>query len=121
QRARPVLHKGYNCYSPPEGCGGIYIRRDVVDELVASAALDRIAQLRRRVTYWHGEMKVTPMELAETLERHRADLQRAARDYYIEHVIDRAQFLAVRDDVDRVLGHEPKELFPLRVRDMLTR
>jgi len=66
-------------------------------------------------------MTVTQVELAETLERHRADLQRAARDYYIEHVIDRAQFLAVRDDVDRILGHERKELFPLRVRDMLAR
>jgi excisionase family DNA binding protein len=59
--------------------------------------------------------------LAQAFERRRADLEQAAQDYYVRHLIDREQFLAVRDGVDRDLVHEHQELLPLRVRETLKR
>src|SRR5712692_6516888 len=68
-----------------------YIRGNAVDELVAAAALDRIAQLRARAKYWHRQSAAPGAGLAETLERHRADLLGAARDYYVEYAVGRPQ------------------------------
>jgi excisionase family DNA binding protein len=63
----------------------------------------------------------TDPELAHALERHRVDLERAAHDYYVHHLIERDHFLAVRDSLYRALAHERKELLPLRVREIFTR
>jgi site-specific DNA recombinase len=113
--------KGYTCYPKPDGCGRIYIRCDGVDELVATTALDRIAEVRRRAIHGHRNGEAPKAAVAETLERHRVDLLRAARDYYVEHAIGHPQFLAVRDELDRVLGQERQELLSPLTWEMLTR
>jgi hypothetical protein len=48
-------------------------------------------------------------------------LGRSAHDYYVRHLIDREQFLAVRDGLDRALVQDHQELLPLRVRETLKR
>jgi hypothetical protein len=50
------------------------------------------------------------------MERRRVDLDQAAHDYYVRHLIDRKQFLAVRDKLDREPAEEHKELLPLPLR-----
>jgi len=97
------------------------IRCGPLDELVAFHALRRVGELRGRALSWHRRAEATNAALAEALERHRADLQQAAHDYYVRHLIDREQFLSVRDALDRALTQERKELLPLRVREVLKR
>ena len=71
--------------------------------------------------YWHRRLDATSPALAQAFERRRVDLEQAAQDYYVRHLIDREQFLAVRDGLDRALMEEHQELLPLRVRETLKR
>ena len=93
----------------------------MVDDLVASAVLGRFGQLKRQAMYRNRELDATNGALAQAMERRRVGLAQAAQDYYVRHVIDREQFLAVRDRLDRELAEEHKELLPLRFREMLKR
>jgi hypothetical protein len=93
----------------------------MVDGLVASAVLDRIGQLKRQAMYRNRELDATNGALAQAMERRRVGLEQAAQDYYVRHVIDRRQFLDVRDELERELAEEHKELLPLRLREMLKR
>jgi excisionase family DNA binding protein len=111
----------YVCTPKPRGCNGVSIRSKLLDELVTAEALRRISQLRSRALHWHRRVDATDPALAEALERHRVDLERAAHDYYVRHLIEREQFLAVRDSLYRALAQERTELLPLRAREMFKR
>ena len=83
--------------------------------------LRSIGQLQRQAIDRNAELDATTGALTQAMERRRLTLAQAARDYYVRHVIDRRQFLTVRDELDRELAEEHKGLSPLRLREMLAR
>jgi excisionase family DNA binding protein len=97
----------------------VAIRVGNLDELVTREVLARIDELRGRAIWWGARAR--DPALAEAIERYRADLHQAAQDYYVGHLIDRAQFLDIRDKLNRGLAAERKDLLPLRVHRLLQR
>jgi excisionase family DNA binding protein len=112
-------YRAYVCQQKPRGCGNLGIRVHQLDALVTREALAKIEELRGRALWW-GARQPDP-SLAETIERYRNDLHRAGQDYYVEHIIDRKQFLEIRDRLNRALVQERKEIVPLRVDRLLRR
>jgi site-specific DNA recombinase len=111
--------RSYTCQPKPRGCCGVAIRCHLLDGLVSAEALDRIEHLRSRALAWERRAQATNLTLASELERQRTDLTRAADDYYVQHLIDREQFLAIRDRLQHKFAHSQERLLPLRVRELL--
>jgi DNA invertase Pin-like site-specific DNA recombinase len=110
----------YSCRSLPHGCRGISIRRDLIDDLVASMAMERMAEVQHPSAP-RPRAQPNGAATAQLLEQQRVHLQRVARDYYVERVIDRLQFLALRDDLIARLDSQRGEIIEPGAEDALAR
>jgi site-specific DNA recombinase len=94
--ARPTPKKSYVCaIAPGQGCGGIRIKADRLEDWVTDQLFDRIDESAVRAPE-DGSIDRVLAEVAE-LEHRRAEL---ATDYYAERTISRGQF----DAADRNLA-----------------
>lgn len=122
-RARSDRRRTYVCTNNPDkgGCGGIRIVAEPLEDYVTKRALS-VLELRGK----RRPSDPTEPLLAE-LERLEADQAQAARDYYADRVIGRAEFLAaseaisrrigeVRGQLARITGEERADLDPVRLR-----
>jgi DNA invertase Pin-like site-specific DNA recombinase len=97
---RAPRRANYRCQSPPHGCNGIFILRRLIDDLVATAAVEHLAwlqqQARKRAP---GPRAARTADSPELTERRRVALKAAAHDHYVARVIDRDEYLTVRDEL----------------------
>ena len=100
----------YACVVGPKGCGGTAIKAELLEEYVTGAVLDALESPRVQQALREGEDQHAPRR-AELLEQIRDAQERRdeARRDYSDRVIDRADWLDIRQRTEDDIGAARRE------------
>jgi site-specific DNA recombinase len=100
----------YICAPQPRGCGRTKIGAEPVDELVRDRVLDYLDTPALAAALEAHERKSAGTIDLDALRRDESALEELARDYYADHIIGKAEYLAARDTLQRRIEAAQRKL-----------
>jgi DNA invertase Pin-like site-specific DNA recombinase len=100
--ARPDQHRiPRYCCMKPRGCGRLVIAAHNLEPLVAEAIAIRLDSPAFRSTVDERRRGSRPAVDLDQLRADEASLEEAARAYFVERAVTKAEYVAVREDLER--------------------